>query len=91
MSDAAADILHGELRDEVEIGDEVEAVYEQIDDEVTLVHWRKPQEAASPGFETGAAPPLGEEGALAPVSKPPRRALTSPSGGTSRGRAAAAG
>ncbi len=53
----------GELRDEVEIGGDVEAVFERIDDEVTLVHWRAPVAAEPVPSQVG-------EGAPAPVSKP---------------------
>jgi uncharacterized OB-fold protein/acyl dehydratase len=45
----------GEVRDEVAIGDEVEVVFQRIDDELTLAQWQLPREAE--GFETVAAQP----------------------------------
>lgn len=55
----------GEVRDEVAIGDEVELVFQRIDDELTLPQWRKPS-----AVEEGAPAPEAEESALAPVSEP---------------------
>jgi uncharacterized OB-fold protein/acyl dehydratase len=65
----------GEVRNDVAIGDEVEVVFQRIDDELTLAQWQLPAE--DQGFETVAAQPPQptgqssevEEGALAPVSK----------------------
>jgi len=58
----------GEVRDEVAIGDEVELVFQRIDDELTLPQWRKPQE--DEGFETVAAQPF-ETGLDGPPQGPP--------------------
>jgi hypothetical protein len=47
----------GEVEDEVAIGDPVEAVFARIDDELTLVHWRRPRPADEPRSADEALPP----------------------------------
>jgi uncharacterized OB-fold protein/acyl dehydratase len=57
----------GEARDEVAIGDKVELVLQQIDDELTLPQWRKMTLEVEEGAVLSSEV---EEGGLAPVSKP---------------------